>query len=546
MLKLAVTPLALLALLHSSTAQDCVADLDGDGSVAVPDLLALLGWFDSSEEGDLNGDGTTSVVDLLILLGDFGSVCGGTPGWASAGSTCFGAGGPDSGDDSFGSFSIPEDTVSLKLVYTSGGVSCNYGSRGYHSNWGCDLHDDAHMGTFITTATNGGDSGDEDIVAPPSSRIDHDNYWWLPYGENSPTADQLVFTDGADDHDTDDHDQIAFPQGDYLLWYGEDLRDQSESDNDGSTCVDVYYMSTGGQGPLSCDSINGVDGHWDSSYEGCRGTCTGEDSCVVGVGADVPLWNDRTYAFIDGPSDLLGGSWTYLRVMLEGDGSESPCGGGGGGGTEGGFVGTLSEPAAVAVCCANHCGTANVPTGADGWFAHPGSFAITDHNVGGEGASATPCTFYENNLDAGDYEICCSTCWATGLFFRSGVVGDPMSLTDGLVMHLHLDDGDIGSGIVKDPRSACLLYFCSCRLIADRGSCSKQRLTAPASKTTADRRARSSRAASARLAHSHDTVTRASTSRALEMTTHSSSESVPSRSWAGPSSMTTPTPAPPS
>ena len=140
-------------------------------------------------------------------------------------------------------------------------------------------------------------------------------------------------------------------------------------------------------GPIACGSITSSQG-----------------DCIEGVGADVKLWSNRDYAFIDAPSDVLGGQWTYQRVNLDGD---RPCG------AEGGFDGTISEKANVAICCANHCGSENTPTGAGDWFEHAGSFAISQH--GGE-----PCTFYETRLEAGDYKLCCSSCWASGAFFSTG------------------------------------------------------------------------------------------------------------------------------
>jgi hypothetical protein len=49
-------------------------DIDGDGEVAVDDLLTLLGdWGDCPDcPADLDGDGSVTVNDLLILLGNWG------------------------------------------------------------------------------------------------------------------------------------------------------------------------------------------------------------------------------------------------------------------------------------------------------------------------------------------------------------------------------------------------------------------------------------------------------------------------------------------
>ena len=56
---------------------ECDADLDGDGSVGVKDLLILLGSWGPCDDcndciADLDGDCTVGVGDLLILLGNWG------------------------------------------------------------------------------------------------------------------------------------------------------------------------------------------------------------------------------------------------------------------------------------------------------------------------------------------------------------------------------------------------------------------------------------------------------------------------------------------
>ena len=50
---------------------DCLGDLNGDGSINGADLTILLGSWDTSG-GDLNGDGNTNGPDLTILLGSWG------------------------------------------------------------------------------------------------------------------------------------------------------------------------------------------------------------------------------------------------------------------------------------------------------------------------------------------------------------------------------------------------------------------------------------------------------------------------------------------
>ena len=54
---------------------ECVSDLDGDGSVNVADLLALLAAWGPNlcQVADTNGDGDVNVTDLLALLAAWGA-----------------------------------------------------------------------------------------------------------------------------------------------------------------------------------------------------------------------------------------------------------------------------------------------------------------------------------------------------------------------------------------------------------------------------------------------------------------------------------------
>ena len=58
-------------------APSCPMDLDGDGIVAVTDVLLLLGEFGCASDcpSDINGDDAVTVEDFLLLLGQFGSTC---------------------------------------------------------------------------------------------------------------------------------------------------------------------------------------------------------------------------------------------------------------------------------------------------------------------------------------------------------------------------------------------------------------------------------------------------------------------------------------
>ena len=57
-----------------ASANLCPSDLDGDGSVAISDMVALLeAWgTNSGDPSDLDGDGTVAMPDLLLLVADWG------------------------------------------------------------------------------------------------------------------------------------------------------------------------------------------------------------------------------------------------------------------------------------------------------------------------------------------------------------------------------------------------------------------------------------------------------------------------------------------
>lgn len=52
---------------------DCPADVSGDGSVNVADLLAIIdAWGGSDPDADINDDGIVNVIDLLEVVGNWG------------------------------------------------------------------------------------------------------------------------------------------------------------------------------------------------------------------------------------------------------------------------------------------------------------------------------------------------------------------------------------------------------------------------------------------------------------------------------------------
>ncbi len=53
---------------------ECMWDLDGGGTVGIPDILALLAAWrpNPGHPADFDGDGTVGIVDFLLLLANWG------------------------------------------------------------------------------------------------------------------------------------------------------------------------------------------------------------------------------------------------------------------------------------------------------------------------------------------------------------------------------------------------------------------------------------------------------------------------------------------
>jgi len=139
---------------------------------------------------------------------------------------CFGAKG-----DQFGKFSVPSGgrLLAIKLVHLYGYVTCDKNKVYHWSNWGCGKHSGVggdFVDVAITTSTNG-------LLLPPSQFIIHSAGKWskIPgYNSLSPELVLSVFSS-----------PLTVTSGQVLrLWYGEDLGGSTESDNDGTSCSDVF------------------------------------------------------------------------------------------------------------------------------------------------------------------------------------------------------------------------------------------------------------------------------------------------------------------
>lgn len=66
----------------ASASVPCTGDVDGDGSVGLPDLTQMLSAFGAcagdsnyTTATDINADGCVDISDLGLLLGNFGTAC---------------------------------------------------------------------------------------------------------------------------------------------------------------------------------------------------------------------------------------------------------------------------------------------------------------------------------------------------------------------------------------------------------------------------------------------------------------------------------------
>ena len=68
-----ISMLTVRVEITGKTPDPCPSDIDGDGTVAVADILIMIGgWGGNDETLDLDGDGSVGVGDLLILIAAWG------------------------------------------------------------------------------------------------------------------------------------------------------------------------------------------------------------------------------------------------------------------------------------------------------------------------------------------------------------------------------------------------------------------------------------------------------------------------------------------
>lgn len=130
---------------------------------------------------------------------------------------CFGA-----RNDSYGNFTIWSSgtLMILKLVYLSGYVTCNSVLFPHGRNWACNSSS-PKIGTIVTNANN-------KVIFPQDYR--NVSYTLNGFDASSP---ELLFTRVSS--------PIAVSAGEeFRVWYHEDFKNGTESDNAGRTCTNVF------------------------------------------------------------------------------------------------------------------------------------------------------------------------------------------------------------------------------------------------------------------------------------------------------------------
>ena len=164
------------------------------------------------------------MVALLVVMSSSRYEATTCPRWVKLNKSpvCFGAKG-----DQFGRFSYHQNVFvsSFMLVHRSGKVTGNKSSRQY-SYWGGTPNVNG-FNVLLTDQNN-------KILAPEASTVNKGG-WYKLAGYSSSSA-VLVFC-------AKKKPQCVFANNELRLWYGEDLRGHTESDNGGKTCADVYGLS---------------------------------------------------------------------------------------------------------------------------------------------------------------------------------------------------------------------------------------------------------------------------------------------------------------
>ena len=141
---------------------------------------------------------------------------------------CFGA-----KNNQYGKFNVPlgGNLAAVKLVHLYGYVTCASWAKASWSHWGCGICGvQDQINVVITTTANA-----NGILLPPSQFIISAGGKWYKIRGYNDMSPELVLSFFSHPHSVTSGQELR-------LWYGEDLMNTSESDNDGRVCCDVYAL----------------------------------------------------------------------------------------------------------------------------------------------------------------------------------------------------------------------------------------------------------------------------------------------------------------
>ncbi|XP_031557900.1 uncharacterized protein LOC116294448 [Actinia tenebrosa] len=139
---------------------------------------------------------------------------------------CFG-----SRDDAFSPFVIQKTGLlsTMKLVHVRGNITCDVTNANGWNNWGCLGRHGNHMYMSVIITTRS-----DSIVLPERKYFMHNDKVYNFPGCNA-SSPELIFPKLASP-------LYVMTGQQYRIWFAQDLRDFSETNNGGTNCVDVFGL----------------------------------------------------------------------------------------------------------------------------------------------------------------------------------------------------------------------------------------------------------------------------------------------------------------
>ena len=132
--------------------------------------------------------------------------------------------------NSYGSFKIDKDVLihKVKFVYRSGEIFCTSGAGKKGGYFGCSYSGvKDYFTVYLTDTTN-------TLIVPAPPVFSSVSGWYRVHGHKT-FATTLTLSTGTN--------AFGLKAGQYLrIWHGEDLYNNTEDNNSGKTCTDIYGL----------------------------------------------------------------------------------------------------------------------------------------------------------------------------------------------------------------------------------------------------------------------------------------------------------------